>query len=142
MIIADRQKLQSFGSITLFRFCPAKTKGENLNKKDITRLKKLIKESKVPKDIKKMGAERLMRTNTNPRYQEEYYKITEKGAKEIAKNKRLYLPENGKISDIYYRVSANLPISLPYDLRGFFDNEWKELEKRIKKYYIEKEELI
>lgn len=44
-----------------------------------------------------------------------------------------YKPKNKLISDIYYRVNANLP--LQGRIREYFSTEWVQLEKRIEKYY-------
>lgn len=49
--------------------------------------------------------------------------------------------ENKLISDIGCRIYADLPLTLPYDLRGHFQKEWNLLEKRIKDNYILKKRI-
>ena len=52
-----------------------------------------------------------------------------------------FKPKNKTISDIYYRIVANLPITGFENLRDDFKNEWKLLEERIDEHYIEKKKF-
>jgi len=62
----------------------------------------------------------------------------------MPKNNRCYKPKNKNISDVFYRVLANLPVkgeAFPYDVRADFAREWNYLEKRIEQYYIPASEV-